>query len=80
MVLTDEYEEIEGHSITERFISVIEPGISKGAVKIGNVTIKCNDLPVIRSRELINRSYEKEKVYILDYKVTNKKFSAEIIV
>lgn len=76
--LTDTYEEIEGHEVTERFLSVIEPKVVGAGVQIGDVTLRANSVPTIKKETLRNHKCEDEDLWLIDYKVEDKTFLMEI--
>lgn len=78
ITLTDVYETIESHEITERFISVIEPQMDGRNVRIGNTVLYTGVLPEITKEVLRNHSCIDEDVWLIDYKVTDKIFVMKI--
>lgn len=80
IALTDRYEEIAGHEITERFISVVEPQVLDARVRIGDVVLCSDSTPTIKKETLRNSRCVEEDVWLIDYKVTDKTFDMEIIV
>ena len=68
----------EKHSITERFVTFTKPKIENGAVKIGTVTIRCNNDFTITT-ETVKTSTNKivgETVYVICYSVDGQTFEA----
>ena len=78
ITLTDTYEEIEGHEITERFVTMIEPEIVGNAIRIGDVTLITKDLPAI-SKEIVSAKQGlKELWWLIDYPVKDKEFVLKV--
>ncbi len=76
VILTDEYmcNDFEKHKITERFISVIEPQIVQGGVKIGDVTIKTTANAKIGKVVENDHNAKPMDIYTLDFEVQEKVF------
>ena len=72
--MTDYYEELVGHEVTERFVSVVRPVIDGAYVQIGNVALHTKTLPEIRKEILRNHACIEEEVWLIDYKVTDQTF------
>ena len=78
ITLTDTYDEIEGHEITERFISVIEPEIVGKTLRIGDATLVTGVLPTIKKETLNAKMGVKEDLWLIDYPVKDKKFVLKV--
>ena len=78
ITLTDEYETVDGHEITERFISIVEPQIDGRNVRIGDVVLYTGVLPEIKKEVLRNHQCIDEDVWLIDYKVADKTFVMKI--
>lgn len=78
ITLTDEYETMEGHEITERFVSVVEPEMVGRNVKIGDVVLYTDAFPEITKEVLRNHQCMDEAVWLIDYKVTDKTFVMKV--
>ena len=78
ITITDEYETVEGHEITERFISIVEPQIDGRNVRIGDVTLYTGVLPEIKKEVLRNHQCIDEEVWLIDYKVIDRTFVIKI--
>lgn len=78
ITIKDQYTEIDGHEIIERFISIVEPQITDGYVRIGDATLCADGVPKIVKKTLRNHQCIEEDVWLIDYKVTDKKFIMEI--
>lgn len=78
ITLTDVYEEIEGHELTERFISVVKPELMDSKVRIGDVILSTATLPEIKKEVLRNHKGIEEELWFIDYKVTDKIFTLKI--
>ena len=77
VVLTDEIS--PGYkSVTERFVSFIEPEITSNGLKIGNGIIKCPAAPEIQSVDMLNHGNKMERYYLIDYKADAPKFSVKM--
>ena len=80
IVITDTYqaEESSEHQITERFVSIVEPEIKNGYVRIGNVAMYANGQPIIIKEVLRNHRCIEEDVWLIDYHVTDRTFVVKI--
>ena len=84
ITLTDTYDLLGENEIKERFVSLIEPKIVDGVVKIEDVTIKSSNgtLPVIEAKEVKAHmgNIGKHNVYLIDYTLNKgeNKFKLEI--
>lgn len=56
-----------GHQITERFITIVPPEKTSGAVKIGAVSLLCGTEPVISEEVIKDHNAEDLRVYFIDY-------------
>ena len=78
ITLTDVYDTIEDHEMTERFVAIVEPQIEGRNVRIGNIVLYTGILPEITKEVLRNKSCMEEEVWLIDYKVTDKTFVMKI--
>lgn len=84
ITLTDAYDLLGENEIKERFVSLIEPKIVDGVVKIEDVTLKSSNgtLPVIEAKEVKAHmgNIGKHNVYLIDYTLNKgeNKFKLEI--
>lgn len=80
LLLSDSFECCGGsHIITERFMSLAEPELSNGDIKIGGLTIKTGILPRIIKHPIKNHSGDEEIVFSIDYEITGDEFCCAFI-
>ena len=78
ITMTDEYDTIEGHEITERFISLMEPKVEGNFLRIGNVVLKADTCASISKDAVRDKKGKDVPVWLIDYEVTDKAFVMEI--
>ena len=84
ITLTDTYDLLGENEIKERFVSLIEPKIVDGVVKIEDVTIKSSNgaIPKVEAKEVKAHmgNIGKHNVYLIDYTLNKgeNKFKLEI--
>lgn len=78
ITMTDEYDTIEGHKITERFISLMEPKVEGNFLRIGNVVLKADTYASISKDAVRDKKGKDVPVWLIDYEVTDKAFVMEI--
>ena len=78
VILKDLYWGAEGHSISERFISVTEPVVVDGGVRIGDVTVIAEGKISISRRLLTHTVKDDFTVFLTDFEVVGDEFKAEI--
>ena len=80
VVLTDTFSDFESHTVTERFISIKEPVLDGDVIRIEDCEIRAGSTPKIWQKKLINRHYQEETVYIMDFTPEKSKFKLEMTV
>lgn len=78
VVLTDVYEPMEGHQVTERFISLIEPQVEGDLVKIGDVVLKANSSVSISVDSVRDKKANDVPVWLMDYEVKGSTFTLSV--
>ena len=78
VILTDVYESIEGHQITERFISLIEPQVEGSVLKIGNVVLKADTCASISKDAVRDKKAQDVPVWLIDYEVKDSTFTLKV--
>jgi len=78
VILTDVYESIEGHQITERFISLIEPQVEGSVLKIGNVVLKTEACASISKDAVRDKKAQDVPVWMIDYEVKDSTFTLRV--
>ena len=78
ILLTDAYEPIEGHQVTERFISLIEPQIEGSLLKIRNVVLKAETCASISKDSVRDKKGQDVPIWLIDYEVTADTFTLKI--
>lgn len=78
ITMTDAYEDVENHSIIERFVSLIEPKVKGDVVCIGSATLYAGEISKISKESVRNHKCIEESVWLIDYQVTNKTFVMKI--
>ena len=78
VTVTDEYETVEGHEIIERFISIIEPVVDGDKIYIGDVVLCAEGLQKITKDAVKDKKQQDEYLWLIDYRVTEKKFVLDI--
>ncbi len=78
VLLTDVYAPIEGHQITERFISLIEPLVEGSVLKIGNVVLKADTCASISKDAVRDKKGQDVPVWLMDYEVKDSTFTLKV--
>lgn len=78
ITMTDVYEDIENHSITERFVSLIEPEVKDEVVCIGSATLYAGGIPKVSKEVIRDKKCLDETIWLIDYQVTDKTFVMKI--
>ena len=78
VVLTDAYEPIEGHQVTERFISLIEPKVEGDLVRIGDVVLKADSSVSISVDSVRDKKANDVPVWLMDYEVKGSTFTLSV--
>jgi len=78
VLLIDRYEPIEGHQITERFISLIEPKVEGTTLRIGNAFLKADTCANISKDAVRDKKGQDVAVWLIDYEVTGQTFALQI--
>lgn len=72
-----EFSDSRAHTITERFISLIEPKVQNNTVKIGNLTISANDTLKIVEDTDNDHDGNAFPVWKIEYTVSDNEFNIE---
>ena len=78
VLVTDVYAPIEGHQITERFISLIEPLVEGSVLKIGNVVLKADTCASISKDAVRDKKGQDVPVWLMDYEVKDSTFTLRV--
>ena len=81
VVLVDSYEfnDNKKHTIVERFISMVEPQIVNGCVKIGSMTICTENKFSISKEEIVGHYSERDTLHIIDFEILDERFVCEFL-
>ena len=81
VVLVDSYEfnDNKKHTIVERFISLVEPQIVNGCVKIGSMTICTENKFSISKEEIVGHYSERDTLHIIDFEILDERFVCEFL-
>ncbi len=80
VTLCDEFENTDGHTITERFVSIVEPKPESDGLHIGAALIWSESKPEIQKRVLKDHHLKDKSVWLIDYPADDKSFKLSVFV
>lgn len=78
IIIHDSFSNSSGHSITERFVSVVKPNFTDEGVRIGNALLKTEHKAELSEQVLPGHGGKPINVYLIDYNNIKEQFVMEI--
>lgn len=78
ITMTDTFAEREKYSVTERFVTRIEPEITDGGVKVGNALLKMTGTPYITTETISGHWCQPEQFWFINCDIEDNEFTLTV--